>query len=182
MRVVRLRLPSRLIGGESLGVVTLGRWQTILHRLCEERMNRSQLITGAAWVIGAWLAPMSGMAAESAVSAEKVVKEAQETIEGTRQYTAQQKETFQRKAQEELAVMQQQILELRAKVEKASDATRADLQQSLNELEKKKDGVREKLDELKHTTDAKWHEVRERMNSALDEVKRSYRRLLAHLP
>lgn len=78
--------------------------------------------------------------------------------------------------------MQQQILELRAKVEKASDATRADLQQSLNELEKKKDGVREKLDELKHTTDAKWHEVRERMNSALDEVKRSYRRLLAHLP
>lgn len=145
-------------------------------------MNRNQLIAGAAWVIGAWLAPMSGMAAESAVSAETVVKEAQETIEATRQYTVQQKETFQRKAQEELAVMQQQILELRAKVEKASDDTRADLQQSLNELEKKKDGVREKLDELKHATDAKWHEVRERMNSALDEVKRSYRRLLAHLP
>ncbi|MDH4080161.1 MAG: hypothetical protein OEU68_10130 [Nitrospira sp.] len=145
-------------------------------------MNRNQLIAGAAWVIGAWLAPMSGMAAESSVSAEKVVKEAQETIEATRQYTVQQKETFQRKAQEELAVMQQQILELRAKVEKASDSTRADLQQSLNELEKKKDGVREKLDELKYATDAKWHEVRERMNSALDEVKRSYRRLLAHLP
>jgi alkylation response protein AidB-like acyl-CoA dehydrogenase len=145
-------------------------------------MNRNQLIAGAAWVIGAWLAPMSGMAAESSVSAEKVVKEAQETIEATRQYTVQQKETFQRKAQEELAVMQQQILELRAKVEKASDSTRADLQQSLNELEKKKDGVRENLDELKYATDAKWHEVRERMNSALDEVKRSYRRLLAHLP
>lgn len=145
-------------------------------------MNRNQLIASAAWVIGAWLAPMSGMAAESSVSAEKVVKEAQETIEATRQYTVQQKETFQRKAQEELAVMQQQILELRAKVEKASDSTRADLQQSLNELEKKKDGVREKLDELKYATDAKWHEVRERMNSALDEVKRSYRRLLAHLP
>ena len=124
---------------------------------------------------------MPGMAAESAVSAEKVVQEAQETIEATRQYTVQQKETFQRKAQEELAVMQQKIFELRAKVEKASDSTRTDLQQSLDDLEKKRNGVREKLDELKHTTDAKWHEVRERMNSALDEVKRSYRRLLTHL-
>lgn len=112
-------------------------------------MNRSRLIAGAVVVIGSWIAPMSNMAADSTVSAEKVVKEAQEAIEATRQYTVQQKEAFQRKAQEELAAMQQQILGLQAKIEKASESTRADLQRSLNELEQKKEGVREKLDELK---------------------------------
>jgi uncharacterized coiled-coil DUF342 family protein len=122
------------------------------------------------------------MAAEPTASAEKIVKEAQETIEATREYTAQQKEAFQRKAQEELAAIQAQILGLREKITKASESTRADLQKSLNELEKKKDGVKEKLDALRETTDEKWHQVREGMNTAMNELKHSYRKLLSHLP
>ncbi|MGC4098687.1 MAG: hypothetical protein QM706_16360 [Nitrospira sp.] len=65
---------------------------------------------------------------------------------------------------------------------KASETTRADLQKSLNELEKKKDGVKEKLDELKGATDAKWHDVQDRMNNALSELKQSYQKLLSHMP
>jgi septal ring factor EnvC (AmiA/AmiB activator) len=145
-------------------------------------MNRSRLIAGVVVVIGSGIAPMSSLAADFTVSAEQVVKEAQETIEATRQYSVQQKEAFQETAQEELAAMQQEILGLRAKMEKASESIRADLQESLNELEQKKEGVRAKLDELKNATDAKWNEVRGRMNSALDECKRSYRKLLALLP
>ncbi len=145
-------------------------------------MTQSWLTAGVVSLAIAGLLPCSGRAAESAASAEKVAKEAQEAIEATREYTAQQKDAFQRKAQEELAAIQRQIIGLREKITKASESTRADLQKSLNELEKKKDSVRERLDELKGTTDAKWHEVRQGMNDALNELKHSYQKLLSHMP
>ncbi|MGE3976522.1 MAG: hypothetical protein AB7F94_02940 [Nitrospira sp.] len=145
-------------------------------------MNRGWLAVGAVSVVVASTIPWSGMAAESAASAEKVVKETQEAIEATKEYTAQQKEAFQRKAHEELTAIQRQIVGLREKIAKASESTRADLQKSLNELEKKKDGVKESLDELKGATDAKWHEVREGMNNAMNELKHSYQKLLSHMP
>lgn len=113
---------------------------------------------------------------------DKIVKEAWETLEATKEYTDQQKSAFQRKAQEELAVLQQQITALRGKVEDASVSTRAELQKSLTELEKKKDGVRKQLDELKQTTDKKWQDVQDGMNSALQELKQSYQKLLSRIP
>ena len=145
-------------------------------------MNRGWLAAGAVSVALGSLVPWSGMAAESKASAEKVVKETQEAIEATKEYTAQQKEIFQRKAQEELAAIQRQIIGLREKIAKASESTRADFKKSLNELEKKKDVVKERLDELKGATGAKWHEVREGMSNALNELKYSYQKLLSHMP
>ena len=65
---------------------------------------------------------------------------------------------------------------------KASESTRAELQKSLNELEKKKEAVKEKLDELKGATDAKWHDVKDGMNNAMNEIKHSYQKLLSHMP
>jgi flagellar motility protein MotE (MotC chaperone) len=144
-------------------------------------MNRYWWAASVVSVTSASLVLWSGMAAESTVSAEKVVKETQEAIEATKD-TAQQKEAFQLKAQEELAAIQRQIIGLRGKITKASESTRADLQKSLNELEKKKDSVKERLDELKGATDAKWHEVREGMNNALNELKQSCQKLLSHMP
>jgi hypothetical protein len=38
------------------------------------------------------------------------------------------------------------------------------------------------LDELKGATDAKWHEVREGMNNALNELKQSCQKVLSHMP
>ena len=145
-------------------------------------MSRSRVSVFVVCVAIAGMVPIPSVAAEPTASAEKVVKEAQETIEATKQYTAQQKEVFQRKAQEELVVLQGQILRLREKIAKASESTRADLQKSLNELEKKKEGVREKLDELKSTGGAKWHELREGLHTALNELTQSYRKVLPHIP
>jgi uncharacterized protein YukE len=134
------------------------------------------------FVMVGWIFPWSRPAAESTASAEKVAKEARETLEATKQYTAQQKEAFERKAHEELVAIQRQINGLRGKVTEASESTRAELQKSLNELEQKKDRVKQKFDELKGTTDAKWHDVQEGMNNALNELKRSYQKLLSRMP
>jgi hypothetical protein len=173
----------RLLSHKSLGIVTLESPQTILDFHREGIMNRGWLVAGAVSTAFASLAPWSGMAAEStAAGAEKVMKETQEAIEATKEYTAHQKKAFQQKAQEELVAIQRQIIGLREKIAKASESTRADLQKSLNELEKKKDGAKERLDELKEATDLKWHEIRVEMNDALNELKHSYQKLLSLMP
>ncbi len=139
-------------------------------------------LSGVLWVLMPGLIVCQNVGAESTAGADKIVKEARETIEATKEYTDQQKTAFQRKAQDELAALQQQIVALRGKVVDASTSTRAELQKSLNELEKKKDGVREQLDALKQTTDKKWQDVQDGMNSALHELKQSYQKLLSRMP
>ncbi len=145
-------------------------------------MSRSWMGVFVVCIAVVGMVPIQSVVAEPTASAEKVAKEAQETIEATKQYTAQQKEAFQRKVQDELVVLQRQILGLREKIAKSSESTRADLQKSLNELEKKKEGVRKKLDELKSTGDAKWHELQEGLHTALNELRQSYRKVLSHIP
>ncbi|MGE0642307.1 MAG: hypothetical protein AB7P24_01420 [Nitrospira sp.] len=145
-------------------------------------MKRSDVMVLALILSVVRILPVTTHAAESTASAEKVVKEAQETIQAAKNYTAQQKEAFQRKAQVELETVQQQIAGLRAKVEKSSESARSDLQASINELQKKKESIKEKLDELKNTTDAKWDELREKMTGSLDELKQSYHTLRSRIP
>lgn len=145
-------------------------------------MQQYPFMIGIFWVWIVGIGSPLDVAAESKTGTEKIVKEARETIEATKEYTTQQKEAIEGKAREELAALQRQIVELRGKVTKASESTRAELQKSLNELEKKKEGVREKLEELKGSTDAKWHEVKEKMTSAMNELKQSYQKLLSRMP
>lgn len=145
-------------------------------------MNRGNSLLGIVWMGIVWAIPLQGLAAEPTVGTEKITKEARETIEATKQYTAQQKEVFQRKAHEELVAIQKRIIALRGKATEASASTRAGLQKSLNDLEKKRDAAKDKLDELRAATDVKWGEVKAGMNNALDELKNSYQKALSHLP
>ena len=145
-------------------------------------MNRSHTFVGIVWIGIVGIIPLQGMAAETPVDIEKITKEARETIEATKQYTAQQKEVFQGKVHEELVAVQRQVIALRGKASEASAATRTELQKSIHELEKKKDAAKNKLDELRAATDAKWSDVKAGMNSALEELKNSYQKALSRLP
>ncbi len=63
-----------------------------------------------------------------------------------------------------------------------SNDARADLHKSLQELDKKKGAARSSLHELESSADAKWNAATQRMNQALDELQRSYRKALSQLP
>lgn len=145
-------------------------------------MSRGIMLVGIVLIGIVGGIPLPGMGAEPPVDTEKITKEARETIEATKQYTAQQKEAFQQKVHEDLVSIQKQIIALRGKAGEASAATRTELQKSINELEKKKDAAKNKLDELRATTDAKWSAMKVAVNSALDELKNSYQKALSHLP
>lgn len=135
-----------------------------------------------AWIVIAGLASVMGAAPVSFAGTDTIAKEAKETLEATKQYTIEQKEAFQRKAHEELAVVQKQIGALREKGHEVSTATRAELQKSINELEKKKDAAKRELEQLKTVTDSKWAAMKANVSSALDDLKSSYQKAVSHLP
>ncbi|MCS6294377.1 MAG: hypothetical protein H8J66_15000 [Nitrospira sp.] len=141
------------------------------------------------WIIGLsglflsgfWLITIGVEAGEKPVTPDTITKEARETIEATAQYTAQQKEAFQRKAQEELDAIQKQMAMLQGKADKASASARTELQKSIHELEVKKEAVKKQLDGLKSATDAKWDELRAGVHSAIEEMNQSFQRLRSKL-
>lgn len=128
--------------------------------------------------LGAWGAQVL---ADSPTAVEKLTQDTREAVQAVKGYSAQQKAAFQSKAQAELAAIQQQMTILQSKVTEASAASRTELQASIAELDKKKDAARNKLDELRSATDAKWMQVRSGVNSALEDLKRSYHKALSSL-
>ncbi len=116
-------------------------------------------------------------AGEQPVTPGMIAKEARETVEATVQYTAQEKEAFQRKAQEQLAEIQKRMAALQAKADKASASARTELQQSIHELEVKKEAARKQLEGLASATDAKWNEMKAGAHAALEELNQSYQQL-----
>lgn len=138
------------------------------------------------WIIGSlvmWCGLVSAgvEAGEQPVTSGAIAKEARETIEATAQYTVQQKEAFQRKAQEELEAIQKQMAALQGKADKASASARMELQKSIHELEVKKEAVRKQLDGLRSATDAKWSEMKAGVHTAIEEMNQSYQRLRSKL-
>jgi hypothetical protein len=115
-------------------------------------------------------------------TSEKITKEARDTYEATKMYTAQQKESFQRTVHEELVAIQKQITALKDKANHASETTRAELDRSIRELEQKKDLAKTRMEDLRTSTDATWADVKAGMNAALADVRRAYTKARSYLP
>lgn len=134
------------------------------------------------WIIMVGVAFVLGVAHVSFAGTETITKEAKETLVATKEYTLEQKEAFQRKAHEELAVVQKQIGALREKGLEVSAVTRAELQESIDELEKKKDAAKHELEQLRAVTDSKWAAMKANVNSTLEDLKKSYQKAVSRLP
>ena len=113
---------------------------------------------------------------------DKVLQETKEAVESTKQYTLQQKESFQKTFQAELAEIQIKIAELQKKTNAASVEARSDLQKALLDLERKKDEARKQFDEVSQSTSSGWNKLKEKLNHTLDELKKSYKDTVSKLP
>jgi len=145
-------------------------------------MNRYRCSFSILWGVIVGCLVFLGLETESPAESGSITKEVRETVEATKEYTIQQKEAFQQKVQEELSAVQQQITVLQGKTRDVSAGARADLQQSINELEKKKEKAKEKLGALRVATDDKWNAVKSSVDATLDDMKQTYRKALSHLP
>jgi signal transduction protein with GAF and PtsI domain len=116
------------------------------------------------------------------VTGDTVVRETQEAVTATKDYTIQQKDAFQRKVQAELDEIQVHITRLRGQVKHASAEARRDIQKAIVELEKKKDLANKKVQDIHSATASSWEQVKSKTSAAMDDLRDSLNRTLSHLP
>ena len=121
-------------------------------------------------------------AAEKPVTGDRIVRETQEAVRATKDYTIQQKDAFQRKIQTELDEMQLQITQLHAQIKHESGKTRADIQKAIEELEKKTDLANKKMQDIHSATTSSWEQAKSKTAAAMDDLRDSLNRTLSQLP
>jgi ribosome-interacting GTPase 1 len=121
-------------------------------------------------------------ASDKPVTGDTVIRETQEAVTATKDYTIQQKDAFQRKVQTELDEMKVRIRELRGQVKHASAEARADLQKAIGELEKKKDLANKKVKAIQSATASSWEQVKSKTEAAMDDLRDSLTRARSYLP
>lgn len=121
-------------------------------------------------------------AAEKPMTGDRIVRETQEAVRATKDYTIQQKDAFQRKIQTELDEMQGHITQLRAQVKHESGKTRTDIQKAIDELEKKTDLANKRLQDIHSATTSSWEQAKSKTAAAIDDLRDSLNRTLSQLP
>jgi uncharacterized coiled-coil DUF342 family protein len=111
-----------------------------------------------------------------------VIRETQEAVTATKDYTIQQKDAFQRKVQTELDEIQVRIIQLRGQVKHASAEARADIQKAIGELENKRDLANKKAQEIHSATASSWEQVKSKTAAAMDDLRDSLNHTLSYLP
>ena len=142
---------------------------------------------GGLWgMVGIGLLAMSIVstagASDKPVTGDTVIRETQEAVTATKDYTIQQKDAFQRKVQTELDEMQVRITQLRGQVKHASAEANADIQKAIVELEKKRDLAQKKVQDIHSATASSWEQVKSKTTAAMDDLRGSLNRTLSHLP
>jgi hypothetical protein len=116
------------------------------------------------------------------VTGDSVIRETQEAVMATKDYTIQQKDAFQRKVQTELGEMEVRITQLRGQVKHASTEARADIQKAIVELEMKNDLAEKKAQEIHSATASSWEQAKLKTAAAMDDLRDSLTRTLTHFP
>ena len=125
---------------------------------------------------------ITAVAADTPMTGDRVIRETQEAVTATKDYTIHQKDAFQRKVQTELDEMQVRITQLRGQVKHASEEAKADIQKAIAELEKKKDLAQKKAEDIHSATASSWEQVKSKTSAAMDDLRDSLNRTLSHLP
>ncbi len=121
-------------------------------------------------------------ASDKPVTGDKVIRETQEAMTATKDYTIQQKDAFQRKVQTELDEMKVRLRHLREQVKHTSGKARADLQNAIVELEKKIDLANKKAQDIHSATASSWEQAKSKTEAMMDDLRDSLTRARSYLP
>jgi signal transduction protein with GAF and PtsI domain len=151
-----------------------------------EAMSMKNRVGRFGAIVGIGLLTMSVIgtagASDKPTTGDRVIRETQEAVTATKDYTIHQKDAFQRKVQTELDEMQVRITQLRGQVKHASEEARADIQKAIEDLEKKKTIVHKKAEDIHSATASSWEQVKSKTSAAMDDLRDSLNRTLSHFP
>ena len=102
---------------------------------------------------------------------DKVQAETKQAVQDMKNYTFAQKAEFVEKMQGRLAEINRDLDQLSAKVEKSSDAARAEGKPKLQALRDQAAKLNQQLDEAKNATEATWDDFKAGAKKAYDGLK-----------
>ena len=135
------------------------------------------VLAAAAFVVGCDKEPTTSQ------QIDKVQAETKEAAQGLKDYSYAQKTEFVAKMQSQLAEINRELDQLSAKIEKSSDAAKAEAKPKLQALREKADQLGKQVDEVKNASESTWDSVKAGSAKAYSELKDSFqqaRRWLSH--
>jgi hypothetical protein len=109
------------------------------------------------------------------VTSDDVRRDAGKAVETTAEYSQQAKEEFQKKLDAHLKELDGQIAKLQEKQRDLKDEAKANWDQKMADLEKKRDAARAELDKIGHSSAEAWKDVQKGAQSAWDELDKAFR-------
>jgi len=115
---------------------------------------------------------------------EDVKKESEKAMESTTDYTHEKKEEYVRQMEAKLEEFDKEMKEFQAKVESRAaelkEESKAEFNQSMEALGKKKQAADEKIEELKSAGSDAWDDLKVGVDSAMDELARTLDRVRSY--
>jgi len=102
---------------------------------------------------------------------DKVQAKTARTAQEMNDYSYAQKSQFVEKMQGQLAALSADLDQLAAKIEKSSDAAKAEAKPKLQSLRDQTVHLNKQLDEVKNATESTWDSVKSRFNKAYQSSK-----------
>jgi cytochrome c556 len=102
---------------------------------------------------------------------DKAQAETKQAAQDMKDYTFAQKAEFVEKMQVHLAALNQDLDQLSAKIEKSSDAVKAEAKPKLQALRDQTVQLSKQLDEVKNATESTWDSVKNGFKTAYDSSK-----------
>jgi methyl-accepting chemotaxis protein len=105
---------------------------------------------------------------------EKVKTETKDAAQDMKDYTFAQKAEFTQKMQSQLAEINRELDQLAAKIEKSSDAVKAEAKPKLQALRDQTAHLNTQLDEVKNATESTWDNVKSGTRKAYAALKEGF--------
>ena len=112
--------------------------------------------------------------AQAPVTANEVKQEATEATQAVANYAQQEQQEFVANARQELARIEAQLVEWRAKAKSAGADAEETMNAALERLEKDRQAAAEKLAELQSSGAEKWQEAKAGFQNVMDKLRESY--------
>ena len=119
---------------------------------------------------------LAGCSKEESTSQQldKVQTETKAAAQDMKDYTYAQKSAFVEKMQIQLTALNQDLDQLSAKIEKSSDAAKAEAKPKLQALRDQAAKLNQQLDQAKNSTESTWDDVKAGSSKAFNELKNGF--------
>jgi capsule polysaccharide export protein KpsE/RkpR len=105
---------------------------------------------------------------------EKVKTETKDTAQDMKDYPFAQKAEFTAKMQDQLTAINADLDQLQAKVDKSSDAVKAEAQPKVQVLRNQSAQLKKQLDDVGNATESTWDSVKSSTQKAYDSLKNGF--------